>query len=88
MSGLAATASDELVEQFGVVAETPGNTSSKVNQTTVYYRVADLEDEAQYLVLQYFDRLNVRVQELPPNTPGVKPTVDIAIYLGTDFASL
>jgi hypothetical protein len=88
VSGLAATASDALVERFGVVAATPGNTASRVNQTEVYYRSADLEDEAQYLVLQYFKELNVRVQELPPNTPGVPANVDIAVYLGTDFASL
>jgi hypothetical protein len=88
VSGLAATASDALVERFGVVAATPGNTASRVNQTEVYYRTADLEDEAQYLVLQYFKELNVRVQELPPNTPGVPANVDIAVYLGTDFASL
>ena len=88
VSQLAATASDALVERFGVVAATPGNTASRVNQTEVYYRTADLEDEAQYLVLQYFKELNVRVQELPPNTPGVPANVDIAVYLGTDFASL
>lgn len=88
VSGLAATASDALVERFEVVAATPGNTASRVNQTEVYYRTADLEDEAQYLVLQYFEELNVRVQELPPNTPGVPANVDIAVYLGTDFASL
>lgn len=88
VQGLAATASDALVERFGVVAATPGNTASRVNQTEVYYRTADLEDEAQYLVLQYFKELNVRVQELPPNTPGVPGNVDIAVYLGTDFASL
>jgi hypothetical protein len=88
VQGLAATASDAMVERFGVVAATPGNTASRVNQTEVYYRAADLEDEAQYLVLQYFKELNVRVQELPPNTPGVPANVDIAVYLGTDFASL
>ena len=88
VSGLAATASDALVQKFGVIASTPGNTASRVNQTEVYYRTADLEDEAQYLVLQYFKELNVRVQELPPNTPGVPANVDIAVYLGTDFASL
>ncbi|MFM8999940.1 MAG: LytR C-terminal domain-containing protein [Actinomycetota bacterium] len=88
VSGLAGTASDDLVARFGVVAATPGNTASRVNQTEVYYRSADLEEEAQYLVLQFFEDLNVRVQELPPNTPGVPANVDIAVYLGTDFASL
>jgi hypothetical protein len=91
-TGLAADVADALVNRFGVkinaatsIADAP---SKPVDQTTVYYVAPADKTSAQALADQFFKKLRPapKVQKLPDNTT-VPAGVQVAVYLGTDYAN-
>jgi hypothetical protein len=56
--------------------------------TTIYYRANKDEIEAEFLANEeIFRRLDVVIQKLEPGTEDVGRDVQLAIYLGNDFAA-
>jgi hypothetical protein len=84
--GLAAAATDRLEgKDLGLVLEKEGNAETPVTMTTLYFRGAEFQDEAELLARRFFDKADVA--ELPADASEVRRNVDIAIYLGTDYAT-
>lgn len=89
VTGLAGTAAERLERRFGyVIAQTPADAPSPVAQTTLYYRTVSDKVEAEALAATYFKGLDdVRVARLPSRTGNVDDSVQVAIYLGNDYAA-
>ncbi|MFM7718345.1 MAG: LytR C-terminal domain-containing protein [Actinomycetota bacterium] len=87
VDGLAADAAAALEDDFGMVPEQVENAPQTVTKTAIFYRDPDQEAQAQFLATEYFGQLDVRIAPLE-STSTVKNKVDIAIYLGTDYAAL
>ena len=58
-----------------------------VAATTVYYRGAADRIEAESLARNFFPDLDVKISRLPETATNVEKKVQVAIYLGTDYAS-
>ena len=88
VTGLAGTAAERLDRRFGyVIAQTPEDAPSPVAQTTLYYRTVSDRVEAEALAAGYFRALEVRVARLPSGSGNVDDSVQVAIYLGNDYAA-
>ena len=59
---------------------------SPVSQTTLYFRSAKNQVEAQYIADNFFKGLDVKLAPLDAST-NVPKAVQVAIYLGTDYAA-
>lgn len=86
VSGLAGSTAEKLEKKFGVNAIQVDDAPSPVSVTTIYYRDADHEDEAEYLAQRFFKKIEPMIAELESGS-GVDKDVDLAVYLGTDYAS-
>lgn len=90
VTGLAADTLDRLIERFGYEAgQEAADAPSPFSVTTVYFR-SPSEDriEAEHLANVFFRRLDdVVVARLPANA-DVDQSVQVAVYLGTDYATL
>lgn len=87
VTGLAGDVTDQLTEQ-GYVAIEPADAPSPVAVTTVYYRKNKDKIEAEYLANTFFKKLDdVRVAKLQAGS-DVDPDVQVAIFLGNDYAAL
>jgi hypothetical protein len=85
-SNLAQTAIDQLTKGRYVLPVDPTNAPQQNVQTTaVYYRDAQGKIDAQALADKYFKGADV--QRLPATATQVPRTVDIAVYLGSDYAA-
>jgi hypothetical protein len=89
VSGLAADTMADLIETYGYVeGQEPADAPSDVAVTTIYYAKAKDRVEAEFLREDYFRRLDdVRVARLPPGEE-VDSSVQLAIYLGNDYAAI
>lgn len=90
VSGLAGDTQAELTEEYGyVAAQDPADAPAPVAVTTIYYRAPKDEIEAEFLANDYFKKLDdVKIQRLERGTEDVGRDVQLAIYLGNDFAAL
>jgi len=87
VTGLAAETASTLEKKFGYIQAQLGDTPQKpLAQTTLYYRTADDKIEAQALAQNFFKGLKVVISHLPAET-GVDKSVQVAIYLGTDYVA-
>ncbi len=89
VSGLAADTLANLQEDYGMVAaQEPADAPSPVAVTTIYYRSPKDQVEAEFLAQDFFRKLEVKIARLEPGTADVDRDVQVAIYLGTDYAAL
>lgn len=86
VSGLASDTAAKLEEKYGMEAIQVDDAPQTVAITTIYYRGRDLEDEAEFLAQDFFKKIEPNIARLQAGE-GVDPDVQIAIYLGTDYAS-
>jgi len=86
VSGLAGDTAAKLEEKYGMEAIQVDDAPQTVAITTIYYRDRDLEDEAEFLAQDFFKKIEPNIARLQAGE-GVDPDVQIAIYLGTDYAS-
>ncbi len=87
VTGLAATTASTLEKQYGYVPVEIADAPSPVAVTTLYYRTADDKADAQQLADTFFKNIQAKVAKLPSTATTVKQTVQVAIYLGNDYAS-
>lgn len=90
VSGLAGDTQTQLTEEYGyVAAQDPADAPAPVAVTTIYYRANKDEIEAEFLANDFFRKLDdVKIQKLEPGTEDVGRDVQLAIYLGNDYAAL
>jgi hypothetical protein len=87
VTGLAAATASQLEKKYGYVPAQVTDAPSPVAATTIYYRTADDRIEAQALAANFFPGLDVKISRLPASATNVERKVQVAIYLGTDYAS-
>ena len=89
VSGLAGDTQNELVDSYGyVAAQEPLDAPAPVPVTTIYYRSNADQVEAEFLAADFFGDLeDVAVTKLDPDTEDVGRDVQLAIYLGNDYAT-
>jgi hypothetical protein len=89
VTGLAAETLQTLIDEYGYVAgQDAADAPSQVPVTTVFYRSPSDRIEAEYLANDFFPRsLDVVVARLD-RSADVDPSVQVAIYLGIDYAGL
>lgn len=88
VTGLADDTLTLITKKYGMVAaQDPSDAPSDVAQTTLYYRSPTDEVEAQFLADDFFKDLDVTIARLEPGT-DVSRDVQVAIYLGNDYAAL
>jgi hypothetical protein len=87
ITGLAADTAAQLEKDYGYVPAQVADAPSPVAVTTVYYRVAGDRIEAESLAQNFFPDLEVKISRLPETATNVEKKVQVAIYLGTDYAS-
>jgi uncharacterized protein (DUF433 family) len=89
VSGLAGDTQAALLEEYGYVEAQPvTDAPAAVDVTTIYYRSADDKVEAEFLANDFFGDLeDVRVAKLQAGS-DVDRSVQVAIYLGNDYAAL
>lgn len=88
VTGLAGDTLTAITKKYGMVAaQDPSDAPSDVAQTTLYYRSPTDEVEAQFLADDFFKDLDVTIARLEPGT-DVSRDVQVAIYLGNDYAAL
>lgn len=86
VSGLAGDTAKKLEDKLGVNAIQVDDAPSTVSVTTIYYRGAGDQDEAEYLASEFFKKIEPKIARLEAGS-GVERDVQIAIYIGTDYAS-
>ena len=86
VSGLAGDTAARLEDKYGVNAIQVDDAPSTVSVTTIYYRSPSSQDEAESLARQFFKRIEPKIAKLQAGS-GVDKDVEIAIYLGTDYAA-
>ena len=87
-SGLAGDTLATLIDQYGYVEGQPVDDAPTMAVTTIYYAKARDKVEAEFLAGDFFRRLDqVDVRRLPDGA-DVDSSVQLAIYLGTDYAAL
>lgn len=86
VTGLAADTAALLEKRFDVNAIQIDDAPLTVSVTTIYYRRAANQDEAELLARRFFKDVEAEVAPLEAGS-GVLKDVQIAIYLGTDYAA-
>jgi hypothetical protein len=87
VSELASNTQDELIERFDFVAgQEATDAPAPVSVTTLYWRARPDEIEAEYIANKFFRRLDDVVIARLDQSADVDPSVQVAIYLGTDYA--
>ena len=88
VTGLAGDTLTTLTKKYGMVAaQDPSDAPSPVPVTTLYYRSRADQVEAQFLADRFFKALDVQIARLEPGV-DVAGDVQVAIYLGNDYAAL
>lgn len=89
VSGLAGDTQTALVDEYGyVAAQDPADAPAPVAVTTIYYRANKDQVEAEFLANDFFKKLeDVQIQKLEGNE-DVGRDVQLAIYLGNDYAAI
>ena len=90
VSGLAGDTQTQLTDDYGyVAAQDPADAPAPVAVTTIYYRANKDQVEAEFLAHDFFKKLSdVKILKLEPGTGDVGRDVQLAIYLGNDYAAL
>jgi LytR cell envelope-related transcriptional attenuator len=90
-TGLAADVTDKLERRFGykINHETSilDAESKPYEQTTLYFVTGADKPAAEALADGFFKKLDVKMTKLPADSQ-VPPGVQVAVYLGTDYAAL
>lgn len=87
VSGLASNTQDELIERFGFEAgQDAADAPAPVSVTTLYWRARPDEIEAEHIANVFFRRLDNVVIARLDQSADVDQSVQVAIYLGTDYA--
>lgn len=86
VSGLAGDTAKKLEDKLGVNAIQVDDAPSTVSVTTIYFRGQGTEDEAEYIASEFFKKIEPKIARLEAGS-GVERDVQIAIYIGTDYAS-
>jgi hypothetical protein len=87
VTGLAAATASQLEKKYGYVPAQVTDAPSPVAVTTIYYRNANDRIEAEALAENFFSGLDVKISRLPASATNVEKKVQVAIYLGNDYAS-
>jgi hypothetical protein len=88
VTGLAGDVTTALEGQGYIAAQDPADAPSDIATTTLYYRSPQDQVEAEYLANTFFKKVDgVVVTKLSPGTE-VDRTVQVAIFLGHDYASI
>lgn len=88
VTGLAADTMQTLKDDYGYVeAQPPADAPSSYAVTTIYYRGADNKIEAEFLAEDFFAPLDVDIKRLEPGTADINQDVQLAIFLGSDYAA-
>ena len=87
VTGLAAATASKLEKQYGYVPVEIADAPSPVTTTTLYYRTGGDKADAKALADSFFKGLDVNVAKLPSTATNVKASVQVAVYLGNDYAS-
>jgi LytR cell envelope-related transcriptional attenuator len=87
VTGLAADTAATLEKDYGYVPAQVTDAPSAVDVTTVYYRVAGDRIEAETLAENFFSGIDVEISRLPETATNVERRVQVAVYLGDDYAS-
>lgn len=89
VDGLAGDTTTLLVEDYDYVALDPGTAPSLQSNTTIYYAKRKDRIEAEYLANDFFEKIQETVGTAPlPDDVELDPTVQLAIYIGTDYAAV
>lgn len=86
VSGLARGTAKKLEDKLGVNPIQVDDAPSTVSVTTIYFRGPGTEDEAEYIASEFFKKIEPTIARLEAGS-GVERDVQIAIYIGTDYAS-
>jgi LytR cell envelope-related transcriptional attenuator len=88
VTGLAGDTMLTLEDQYGYVeAQPPTDAPAPYAVTTIYYRGADNKVEAEFLADDFFAPLEVEIKRLEPGTADINQDVQLAIFLGSDYAA-
>jgi hypothetical protein len=88
VTGLAGDTMLTLEDQYGYVqAQAPADAPAPYAVTTIYYRGAENKVEAEFLASDFFAPLEVEIKKLQPGTADIKQDVQLAIFLGSDYAA-
>lgn len=87
VTGLAAATASQLEKKYGYVPAQVTDAPGTVTTTTIYYRTAGDRIEAQALATNFFPKLDVKISRLTDSQTNVEKKVQVAIYLGTDYAA-
>lgn len=88
VTGLAADTMVTLEDQYGYVqAQAPDDAPAPYAVTTIYYRGPENKVEAEFLADDFFAPLEVDIKKLEPGTADIKQDVQLAIFLGSDYAA-
>jgi hypothetical protein len=88
VSGLASDVTTELESEGYIAGQEPADAPAPVSVTTLYYRTNVDRVGAEYLANEFFKRLDgVKVAKLQRGS-DVDPNVQVAIFLGNDYAAL
>lgn len=88
VTGLAGDTMLTLEDDYGYVeAQPPADAPAPYAVTTIYYRGANNKIEAEFLAEDFFAPLDVEVKRLEPGTADINQDVQLAIFLGSDYAA-
>jgi LytR cell envelope-related transcriptional attenuator len=88
VTGLAGDTMLALEDRYGYVeAQPPADAPAPYAVTTIYYRGAENKVEAEFLAEDFFAPLDVEIQRLEPGTADINQDVQLAIFLGSDYAA-
>ena len=89
VTGLAGATQDKLVNKYGYVAVQDPGDASPLPTTIIYFRAPRDQAEAEALAATFFKRLDaVEVVQLEPGIADIDRSVELAIFLGNDYAVL
>lgn len=86
VSGLASDTAAKLEAKLEVNPIQIDDAPSTVSVTTIYFRGPGNEAEAEYIASEFFKKIEPKIARLEAGS-GVERDVQIAIYIGTDYAS-
>lgn len=88
VTGLAGDTMLTLEDDYGYVeAQPPADAPAPYAVTTIYYRGADNKVEAEFLAEDFFAPLDIEIKRLQPGTADINKDVQLAIFLGSDYAA-
>ena len=89
VDGLAGDTTTKLVDRYGYEGLEPGTAPSLSSNTTIYYAKRKDKIEAEFLANDFFKKIQETVRIAPlPDDQNLDPTVQLAIYIGTDYAAV